>query len=69
MAKMRSGYDAAVNALGKASHDLESTVLKAPFSGKVADLKLKKYDNTSSDPFCTVLDDSRMSVDLSSIAE
>ncbi len=64
MAKMRSGYDAAVNALGKASHDLESTVLKAPFSGKVADLKLKKYDNTSSDPFCTVLDDSRMSVDF-----
>lgn len=65
MAKMRSGYGAARNALDKARYDLESTILKAPFSGKIADLKLRPYDRTTSEPFCTVLDDSRMDVDFS----
>lgn len=62
MAKMKSGYNSSVNALERAKYDLEGTVLKAPFSGRVADLKLKKYDNVSSDVVCTLLDDSRMDV-------
>ena len=64
MAKMRSGYVGAVNALDRAKYDLSCTVLKAPFSGTVADLKVKLYDQTPSDAFCTLLDDSSMDVDF-----
>lgn len=65
MAKMRSGYTSAKNSLERARLDYDGAVLKAPYSGKVADLKLKEYDRTTSDPFCTVIDDSSLDVDFS----
>ena len=65
VAKMRSGYTAAKNSLEKATLDYDEALLKAPYSGVIADLKLKKYDETTSDPFCTVIDDSRLDVDFS----
>ena len=65
MAKMRSGYTSAKNSLERARLDYEGAVLKAPYSGKVADLKLKEYDRITVDPFCTVIDDSSLDVDFS----
>ena len=64
MARMRSGYDAARNSLRQAEYEYEGTVLVAPFSGKVADIKLRNYDQVSSEPFCTLIDDSSLDVDF-----
>lgn len=64
MAKMRSGYSSAVNSLESARYALSCTVLKAPFAGVVADLKVKRFDQAPSDAFCTLLDDSMMDVDF-----
>lgn len=65
MAKMRSGYLAARNDLSKAEYNVSQTVLKAPFRGRVADVKLREWDQaSSSEPFCTVIDDSRFDVDF-----
>lgn len=65
MARMRSGYDAAKNSLEKAKLDYEGTVLRAPFDGKVADIKLKEHDMSGSDPFCVLIDDCVFEVDFS----
>ncbi|MBQ9722908.1 MAG: efflux RND transporter periplasmic adaptor subunit [Bacteroidales bacterium] len=65
MAKMRSGYTSAKNSLARARLDYEGAVLKAPYDGKIADLRLKKYDRTAADPFCTVIDDKQLDVDFS----
>ncbi len=64
MARMRSGYEASANALRRARLDLEGTVLKAPFSGTVADLKVKRFDQAPSEALCTLLDDSLLDVDF-----
>lgn len=64
MARMRSGYDAAYNNLRKAESDYRGAVLKAPFSGKVADVKLQKFDMSGTEPFCTIIDDSVFDVDF-----
>ena len=65
MAKMKSGYLAAKNALTRCHYDMAGTVLKAPFRGRVADIKLSRYDQASSEPFCTLVDDSSFLVDFS----
>ena len=65
MAKMRSGYTSALNSLHRAGLEYDGAVLKAPFSGRIADIKLNEYDRTTSDPFCTVIDDSTFDVDFS----
>lgn len=64
MAKMRSGYAEAANALAKAEHDFAGTALYAPFSGKVADISLNLHDLVTSDKFCTLVDDSFLNVDF-----
>ncbi len=64
MAKMRSGYDAAVNVLERSRLDLSGTVLKSPFAGTIANLTAKRYDQAPSEALCTVLDDSSMDVDF-----
>jgi len=63
-ASIRSGYSAAKLNLQKAERNLEGTVIRAPFSGRVADISLKAWDNTGSDPFCTVIDDSVFEVNF-----
>lgn len=64
MARMRSGYDASLNSLRQAEYEYEGMVLTAPFTGKVADIKLRRYDQSSSEPFCTLIDDSSFNVDF-----
>ena len=64
MARMKSGYLAAKNALARCRYDLSGTVLKAPFRGRVADIKLSRYDQAGSEPFCTLVDDSAFLVDF-----
>ena len=67
LAAIRSGYAAAQNSLGQARRALEGTVLRAPFSGKVADIKLKKWDRTTSEPFCTLISDRTFDVEFSAL--
>lgn len=62
MARMRSGYTAARNALAKARYDRDGAVLKAPFTGRVADLSARVHDPAPSSALCTLLDDSAMEV-------
>ena len=67
LAGIRSGYSAARNAYARAQRALEGTVLRAPFSGKVADLKLKKWDRTDAEPFCTLIADGFYDVTFSAL--
>lgn len=62
MAKMRSGYDAARNQLAKARYDMDGIVLRAPFSGRIADVTASAWDQAPSGPFCSLIDDSSMNV-------
>ena len=64
MARMKSGYSIARNALSKARLDLDGTVLKAPFAGRVADIRLRRHDLSGTDTFCTLVDDSSFDVDF-----
>lgn len=64
LAKIRSGYENARISYAKSSRSMDGTVLRAPFAGKVADLKLKEWDRTGSDPFCTVVGDSAFDVNF-----
>ena len=64
-ARMKSGFTSAENGLSKARYDISGTVLRAPFRGRVADVKLRRYDQYSgSDPFCTIIDDRTLDVDF-----
>ncbi len=67
LAGIRSGYSAARNTYAKAQRALDGTVLRAPFAGKVADLKLKKWDRTDADPFCTLIADGSYEVTFSAL--
>ena len=63
--KMKSGYTTALNGLSRARFDISGTALNAPFYGRVADVKLRRYDQYSgSEPFCTVVDDRFLDVDF-----
>lgn len=66
-AGIRSGYSAALNNYDKARRALEGTVLRAPFAGKVADLRLKKWDRTGAEPFCTLIADGSYDVVFSAL--
>ncbi len=62
--KIRSGYSTAASNLKLAEEDLRNTTLVAPFSGKIANLTAKPYEQ-SSGIFCTLIDDSQFEVDFS----
>lgn len=64
-AAIRSGHVAALNDLKTAQFNLSETILKAPFSGKIANLKQKVYElvNTG-EVFCTLIDDSEFEVEF-----
>ncbi len=62
--KISSGYSEAKVALGTARRNLENCTLRAPFSGKVADINTKTFE-TASNEFCTIIDDSYMDVKFS----
>jgi len=62
VARMKSGYSVAQNNLSKARMDMDGTVLRAPFSGRVADIFLRQYDQSGTKTFCTLVDDSSFDV-------
>ena len=64
LARIRSGYENARINFSRASRSMDGTVLRAPFGGKVADLKLKEWDRTGSEPFCSVIGDSSFDVNF-----
>ncbi len=64
LSRIRSGYSSAQNNYLKALRSLEGTELRAPFDGRVADIKLKKWDRSGSDPFCSVINDSSFDVNF-----
>ncbi len=66
VASIRSGYSAALLKMQIANDDDKKLILRAPFSGKVADITKKIYENISpSDNFCTLIDDRKFYVDFS----
>ena len=65
LAKVRSGYSSAKLEYAKAARNFEGTVLTAPFSGKIADIKLNVWEQSGSEPFCTLIDDSSFKVEFS----
>jgi membrane fusion protein, multidrug efflux system len=65
MVASRSGYDAALLELKTAQHELKSTKLIAPFSGKVANIESRVYENVSvGKSFMTLIDDSVFEVEF-----
>lgn len=60
-AKMKSGYSSAANALKSARMDYSRADLRAPFSGRIANLDAKLY-GAASGPVCTLINDSTMDV-------
>jgi membrane fusion protein, multidrug efflux system len=64
-AAIRSGYLTALTDLKTAQLDLDATILKAPFSGKVANLKYNAYETINTgEVFCTIIDDSKFEVEF-----
>ena len=60
-----SGYQDALKALEAAKNDLQNTVLRSPFRGKIANLVAKEHEQISSGKvFCTVIDDSKFEVEF-----
>jgi multidrug efflux pump subunit AcrA (membrane-fusion protein) len=66
IAKLRSGYSTAIANLENARWNLANSVLTAPFSGIVANLKHKVYEQVSpSEEFCTLIDNSAFEIEFS----
>jgi RND family efflux transporter, MFP subunit len=63
MSAIRSGYDNARIDLRTAEINLENCRVLAPFSGKVANLKTRLYEQSRAD-LCTLIDDSSFEVDF-----
>lgn len=65
MAALRSGYMEAENQLENARADVISTTLRAPFSGKIANIKFKLYEQVNQGAeFLTLIDDSVFEVEF-----
>lgn len=60
---LRSGYLDAQHSLRTAQLAHERSILRAPFSGKIADIKQKVYEQAG-DSFCTVIDDAVFNVNF-----
>ncbi|GEL12139.1 RND family efflux transporter, MFP subunit [Flavobacterium glycines] len=65
MVASRTGYDAALLELKTARFELQSTRLIAPFSGKVANIENRVYENVNAGKnFMTLIDDSVFEVEF-----
>lgn len=61
--KLKSGYNRALLDLQKAKNDLETTYLRAPMDGTIANLTASTYNPTAGDkPFCSLLSRSEIVV-------
>jgi len=61
--KLQVGYTSVKNSYAKALREYNNTIVRAPFSGLIADLEAKEF-NQSSDKLCTLIDDSKMDIDF-----
>lgn len=66
IAKTRSGYNTSRLNLENAKIALENCTLRAPFAGQVANIKSREFERIN-EPFCTIIDNSRMNVDFNII--
>lgn len=65
VSKIRSGFYLAQNSLARAKRDMEWTYLRAPFSGRIAHMKTKRWESVKTgEPFCTIIDDNTLNVDF-----
>ena len=65
MADIRSGYRSARGEMATARYKLEASTLTAPFSGKLANIRQKEYEQLNSgEAFCTLIDDSKFEVEF-----
>ncbi|MDR0835516.1 MAG: efflux RND transporter periplasmic adaptor subunit [Tannerella sp.] len=65
LAKIRSGYNSALNQYDLAKYNLDNAVLRTPVSGTVADLFSKPYMNMkSAEPFCRIINQNTLEVDF-----
>lgn len=64
IARLRSGYDAAVTGLRSARLAADNCVLTAPFGGRIANLKTKLHENPKGDFFCSVINDRSFDVEF-----
>lgn len=67
IAKLRSGYDAAVSGLRAAQLEMDGRYIKAPFGGKIANLKTKLHENPKGDFFCSLINDGSFDVEFTII--
>lgn len=61
LARIRSGYAEAEAAWSNARRNLAQCFLRAPFSGKVADIRQQAFEQPAG-AFCTIIDDRRFNV-------
>jgi len=60
---IQSGYNAASLQLDNAKNQLKYSYLYAPFTGVIANIRLKQHQNANTaEPFCSVIDNSRFEV-------
>lgn len=65
VAAVRSGFSEALQSMKTAEFNLKSTRLLAPFSGKLANIMQKQYDNVNAGTtFCTLIDDSEFEAEF-----
>lgn len=65
MAKTKSGYNAAMYDYSDSRTALGRTKIIAPFSGKIADVEAREYNNSETfRKLCTLIDDSRLLVEF-----
>lgn len=67
IARIKSGYNSAKTNLETAKNELDGRIIKAPFSGRVANLKTKQYENPKGDFFCSVINDNSFDVEFAII--
>ena len=65
MARIRSGHIGATRDLETAKYELAATILRAPFTGKIANLTSNPYEQVDQgEAFCTLIDDSEFEVEF-----
>lgn len=65
MVSIRSGYQEALRQLKNAQFELKSTKLRAPFKGKVANIKRKQYEHVGAgQEFMTLINDALFEVEF-----
>ena len=62
LARIKSGYASNLSEFETAKRNLADCQLQAPFSGIVANITQKAYEQTNGQAFCTLIDDSRFEV-------